>query len=94
MALSQTQTAALSALTTEPLTLSTEWATNGERRQLFFFANAATKESGVRIRISDIATLSAFGLVEMIDDPKDPESLTIKATARGLAEAGKLKDAA
>ena len=30
----------------------------------------------------------------MIDDPKDPEKLTIRATARGLAEAGRFAEAA
>ena len=94
MTLSPTQTAALTALAVEPLALTTAWESAGARRQLFFFTNTATEQMGVRIKISDIATLSAFGLVELIDDPKDPEALTIKATARGLFEAAKMKEAA
>lgn len=90
MHLSQSQTAALAALSTEPLVLSTAWESAGARRQLFFFTNT----TGVRVKLSDIYTLAYFGLVEMIDDPKDLESMTIKASARGLAEAAKMKDAA
>ena len=81
MALSESQSAALSAICVDPLFLSTAWEGAGHRRQLFFFTNSA---GDVRVRIGDIVSLAALGLVELADDPKDPEALWAKYTAPGF----------
>ena len=90
MTLSESQSAALSAICVDPLFLSTAWEGAGHRRQLFFFTNRA---ADVRVRIGDIVSLAALGLVELADDPKDPEALWAKYTARGFDLAQRLAGA-
>ena len=81
MPLSESQSAALSAICADPLFLSTAWESAGHKRQLFFFTNRA---GDVRVRIGDIVSLAALGLVELADDPKDPEALWAKYTTPGF----------
>ena len=90
MRLSASQTAALTAICAEPLFLSSDWESAGRRRQLFFFTNRA---GDIRVRISNIAVLGAYGLVELADDPKDPDALWAKYTARGFDLAQRLAGA-
>ena len=87
MALSESQSAALSAICVDPLFLSTAWEGAGHRRQLFFFTNLA---ADVRVSVGDIFSLASLGLVELADDPKDPEALWAKYTARGFDLAQRL----
>ncbi len=91
MTLSESQSAALSAICDEPLFLSSEWENAGHRRQLFFFTNRARS---IRVRIGDIVSLAILGLVELADDPKDPEALWAKYTAPGFDLAQRLAGAA
>ncbi len=86
MTLTAPQTAALAAICAAPMKLDSGWQNQGHRRQTFFFANAEHSTG-----ISTVVSLGILGLVDVLDNPKDPEELTVQATPEGLALLAKME---
>ena len=80
--LSPPQIEDLRALASEPFRMSSDWESNGHRRQLFFFTNAS---GDIRLPIPRVTGLAADGFVDMSDDPHDPENMIVQTSKMGRA---------